>query len=197
MAKLKLVSDIIIEELERRFSETAVGDIELLGITMDPCLKDLPFLGTSVVTRAKELLRQKYQSMKDTIVHVEDTSVNVQSEEKNNLPTTKRLRVALALEYKEELAKLVSPAHVERNEVDDYYSIPPAAEGEDPLQWWHEKQQKLPTLARMARIYLSPQPTSATIERCFSTAGQVAPNMLPVHVEMLLVCHKNFDILRK
>ena len=43
----------------------------------------------------------------------------------------------------------------------------------DPLEWWRKNQVAFPILARLARIYLAVQATSAPSERVFSLASRV------------------------
>ncbi len=43
----------------------------------------------------------------------------------------------------------------------------------DPLTWWKLNAHKYPVLARLARIYLPVQPTSAPSERVFSVASRL------------------------
>ena len=43
----------------------------------------------------------------------------------------------------------------------------------DPLDWWEEFQNLYPILARLAKIYLSVQASSAASERVFSRASRI------------------------
>ena len=48
-----------------------------------------------------------------------------------------------------------------------------AREYTDPLGWWKDNHHRFPILAKMARIYLAVQPTSAPAERVFSRASRL------------------------
>ena len=65
-----------------------------------------------------------------------------------------------------------------RKAIEDYLSLPlsdPAENGEDAFKFWSNysvttnKAQK--SLCHLARIFLTPPPTSTDVERLFSTAG--------------------------
>jgi hypothetical protein len=70
-----------------------------------------------------------------------------------------------------------------RNELEVYKGLPvlPAfqlrsrgrVKTHDPLQWWKKKQDQLPILAKLARVYLAVPATSAPSERVFSKANHI------------------------
>ena len=74
-------------------------------------------------------------------------------------------------------------AHIARTELEAYKSLPvlPAFQLRrrgrvktlDPLQWWKQKQDQFPILAKLARIYLAVPATSAPSERVFSKANHI------------------------
>jgi hypothetical protein len=43
----------------------------------------------------------------------------------------------------------------------------------DPLAWWKGNERKFPILAKLARMYLAIQATSAPSERIFSVASRI------------------------
>lgn len=50
------------------------------------------------------------------------------------------------------------------------YLLEPCFDGIDPLKYWKENTDKYPTLAKLARTYLTVPATSAPVERLFSIA---------------------------
>ena len=58
-------------------------------------------------------------------------------------------------------------------EVDEYFNAPKVKATEDPLKYWMRKATKFPTLARLARRYLSIPASSVYSERLFSEFGNV------------------------
>ncbi|XP_064468535.1 E3 SUMO-protein ligase ZBED1-like [Ornithodoros turicata] len=71
--------------------------------------------------------------------------------------------------------------------------------GSDPCKWWNEVcQHKFPILGKLARKYLGIPATSASSERAFSVAGNVATprraSLLPSHVQQLTFLHDNLRL---
>ena len=68
-----------------------------------------------------------------------------------------------------------------QDELDKYLSMPRqpisvspgSSEVNNPLSWWQLNQQMFPVLARLARMYLAIQATSAPSERLFSIASLI------------------------
>ena len=64
--------------------------------------------------------------------------------------------------------------------------------------WWRENRHRFVRLAKLARRYLAPPPTSVASERLFSTAGDIYDEkrnrLTPERAEMLLFIKKNFLI---
>ena len=54
----------------------------------------------------------------------------------------------------------------------------------DPLAWWKDNLHRFPILAKMARIYLAVQPTSAPAERVFSRASHLSVNRSAMSPEL-------------
>jgi hypothetical protein len=67
----------------------------------------------------------------------------------------------------------------------------------NPLEWWRQHKDTFPTLARLAKVYLAVQATSAPSERVFSQASKIINNVRSsLHPEMagkLLFISKNWD----
>lgn len=70
---------------------------------------------------------------------------------------------------------------------------------ECPLQWWKVNQQRYPTLAKLAKKYLSIPASSAPSERVFSVAGltvnKLRSSLSAEHVDILVTMHCNQDLL--
>ena len=65
--------------------------------------------------------------------------------------------------------------------------------------WWRENRHRFVQLAKLARRYLAPPPTSIASERLFSTAGDIYDEKInrlaPERAEMLLFIKKNFFLI--
>ena len=61
-------------------------------------------------------------------------------------------------------------------EVQDYIESPCLPEDANPLEYWLDNQSKYPTLALLAKRYLSVPASSAPVERLFSIGGKILRN---------------------
>ena len=66
----------------------------------------------------------------------------------------------------------------------------------DVIAWWRGNYQKWPELAKVAKKYLSIQPSSCSAERVFSTCGNTVTakrtRLNPKNVKMVVYCKENF-----
>ena len=81
------------------------------------------------------------------------------------------------------------------SEVDRYGITPTLERCKDPLSFWREEKSVYPTIAKVARRYLSCPASSVYSERLFSEAGNVfeehRARLLPRNGEQLLFLHHN------
>jgi hypothetical protein len=60
----------------------------------------------------------------------------------------------------------------------------------DPFEWWKTRATKYPATGELAKKYLAIPATSASSQRCFSTAGNIVTSkrncLLPEHVNTLV-----------
>ena len=78
------------------------------------------------------------------------------------------------LEEETERMPVLSPWQVAQKEMTMYLNHPNISPEDDPLLWWKNEQQRLPTLAQLAKKYLAICGTSVPSERIFSKAGFIA-----------------------
>ena len=76
-----------------------------------------------------------------------------------------------------------------RLELEDLHST-------DVLESWRALRVQFPVLARVARCYLPIQPSSASVERIFSTGGVIVTKRRCDTIEDLVLVHDNRDMLR-
>lgn len=81
-------------------------------------------------------------------------------------------------------------------ELDMFYSTPqPDDSSVHVLDWWKEREDRMPLLATLVRKLLCIPATSASSERMFSTSGQIVSdrrsNLNPENVNKLVYLHTN------
>ena len=80
-------------------------------------------------------------------------------------------------------------------EVSTYLKVPRLDYELDPLEWWEINESTYPTLAKLAKKYLTVPATSASSERLFSKSGKVVTplraSLKPDKVEQLVFLAKN------
>ena len=68
----------------------------------------------------------------------------------------------------------------------------------NPSIYWSKNSKTYPRLSVLARKYLTPLPTSAYSERCFSLSGEIISKkrsrLCPEMAEILVFLNKNFDL---
>ncbi|XP_071579102.1 E3 SUMO-protein ligase ZBED1-like [Temnothorax nylanderi] len=150
---IKNAKEIIANKITQRFALTWTSNnitARQIASMMDPRFKDLdhePF-------EARLEIRGHVKYMLQEVSPVEDTCSKV---------TTKNS--ALEFLYQQE---------INNNDIDTqwqrYLSEPQLRFDLDPFEWWNIRKDKLPAISYLARRYLSIPASSASSERCFSTA---------------------------
>lgn len=69
---------------------------------------------------------------------------------------------------------------VNQSELDDYFILPVASRGTDPLNWWRDHESRYPTLSHMAKDYLAIPGTSASSKRLFLSGRQTMTDYRPL-----------------
>lgn len=115
-------------------------------------------------------------------------------------PTTSDASVGEPLSKKHALDVLLGPDLTTRapsasDELEQYLAETPSPRSQAPLSWWNENQERLPNLAKLARVYLCVPATSTPSERVFSTAGLTVTKLgnclKPKNVDTLIFLNKN------
>lgn len=87
------------------------------------------------------------------------------------------------------------------DQVQGFLSEAPVSRKESPLQYWNNNKSRFPTIAKVARKFLSAPSTSVDSERLFSATSNVINekrNRIACDkAEMLLFVKKNLPLLLK
>ena len=89
-----------------------------------------------------------------------------------------------------QLFTVITNEHNGTSELAQYMSEPLLSCTDDPSVWWQMNRSRFPLLAKVARAYLGEPPTSVSLERLFSTTGDVIidhrARLLPDNAEKLI-----------
>jgi len=92
-----------------------------------------------------------------------------------------------------------SPSSTVAGEVERYLAQHPVPAATPAVDWWRENEQRFPSVARVAKRYLSAPPTSVASERLFSAAAQVYTDrrnrLAPKRADMLLFLKHNLPVV--
>lgn len=147
---------------------------------LDPRYKDLEY----EALECRETIRSKVKELVEAeIVSTKDNA----EQEKENVQKTN----ALAFIYQEGNRSIKDAP----TQFAGYLSEPQLRFDLNPFEWWKAREEKYPVVAAIAKKYLSIPATSASSERCFSTAGNIVTSkrncLNPENVNMLAFLYQN------
>lgn len=145
---------------------------------LDPWYKDMDYEPVKAREITRSHVLQLIESVAPTIKNPNDT-------EESNL----KMSNVLAFIYKDH----TNSTNDASTQFTGYLSEPQLRFGLNPLEWRRTREEKYPET--IAKKYLAIPSTSASSERCFSTAGNiVTPKrscLLPVNVDVLIFLYQN------
>lgn len=179
---IRNAKEIIANEITQRFDLTWISNnitARQIASMLDPRFKDLDHESFE----ARLEIRSRVKNMLQGVAPVENTCSKVTK--KNS---------ALEFLYQQE---------VSNNDIDTqwqrYLSEPQLRFDLDLFEWWNIRKDKFPAVSYLARKYLSIPASSASSERCFSTAGNIITSkrssLLPENVDMLVFLYQNRSLL--
>lgn len=134
----------------------------LLSTILDPRIKSM-----NNKVEEEEILYKKYEEYKE---NYQPTP----SESRASSPTPSESSVILNPIYKPRLFSIFENNQPRAsNEVEEYLKEDKISFNQCPFNWWLNKKDKYPILAKMARIYLAIPAASTSSERLFSDAGNL------------------------
>lgn len=178
--------------LKRRFEEIEDNEKLTVATLVDPRFKDKFFSGPAVVEKVKKLVRDLIKSVEESSHHSEEEP----PAEKRPCPESGIWKTFS--DILEEAGANVSDSS-NLQELDTFLAEPLIKFGrESCYSWWASNHCRFPSLAKIARQYLSAPATSVASERLFSGAGDVydekRSRLTPENAEMLLFIKNNFDL---
>jgi hypothetical protein len=135
----------------------------LVSTILDPRIKSM---GNRIVE--EEILRKKYEEYQENYSPTPNES-------RASSPTPSETSVTILNPiYKPRLFSIFDQNQPKAtNEVEEYLKEDMISFNQCPFNWWLNKKDKYPILAKMARIHLAIPATSTSSERLFSDAGNL------------------------
>lgn len=147
---------------------------------LDPRYKDMDYEPIN----AREIIRSHVLQLIESSV---PTITNHNEKEKSDL----QMSNVLAFIYKD----YTIGTNDASTQFTGYLSEPQLRFDLNPLEWWRTREDKYPAIAAIAKKYLAIPSTSASSERCFSTAGNIVTpkrsSLLPENVDTLVFLYQN------
>jgi hypothetical protein len=140
----------------------------LLPSLLDPHMKNLSFVSARNWFAAEELLREKFNEMKDELDQELDTTTT--SDTTTNRQPKKKAKKTKQFTVLANLKKSQTPIS---DEIEEYLKLEEIDLDDSCSTWWYEKREKFPVLSRLAKKYLAVYACSTASERLFSDAGNL------------------------
>jgi len=134
------------------------SDDYLLSTILDPRIKSM---GNKV--EEEEILHKKYEEYRENYL---PTPIESRASSPTPSETSKTYKPKLFSIFEQKQPKA-------SDEVEEYLKEDKIPFNQCPFNWWLNKKEKYPILAKMARIYLAIPATSTSSERLFSDAGNL------------------------
>jgi hAT family C-terminal dimerisation region len=136
----------------------------LLSTILDPRIK---LMYNNNIEEGKEILHKKYEEYKNNYLPTPNES-------RSSSPTPSESSVILDPIYRPRLFSIFEQNQPKASdEVEEYLKEDMIHHSKCPFNWWLNKKDKYPILAKIARIYLAIPAASTSSERLFSDAGNL------------------------
>ena len=187
----------MIKSLKSRFAGVEENRLLSIATILDPRFKDKFFASNIIKMTVKEMLEEEIQKVMadkdDDLSHSRQQSPSSVSRVGSlTSPVPKRAKKdTLLTMYSEIIEDSGASSSSSADEVECFLSEPLVDyKVGNPFKWWDENKGRFPTLAQIARRFLSATATSVPSERLFSQAGLVYEEhrnrILPENAETLL-----------
>ncbi|XP_049326832.1 zinc finger BED domain-containing protein 4-like [Astyanax mexicanus] len=197
---VKTSKNALLEAVNTRFSDIYTEPLYCVATMVDPRYKDRYF-AAEVKLQAQEMLQTEME--KASSERSEQTSELQERPREKRARTDDQATCSLFDMYDEILEETLTPQENTQTttEVQGFLSEAPVARTESPLQYWNNNKSRFPTIAKVAKKFLSAPSTSVDSERLFSATSNVINekrNRIACDkAEMLLLVKKNLPLLLK
>nr|XP_002125943.3 zinc finger BED domain-containing protein 4-like [Ciona intestinalis] len=184
------------ESLLRRYCNVENVKPVVIACLLDPRFKDKPFSSEIVLGRAKDWLINEVKEQDQGEEPVAAKKQKQSSDSENDL---------LSNLYKNVLGQGSTDNNEcestdVQTEINKYLSEPLIDRSTGhPLDWWKNNETRFVILAKLARKYLNPPPSSVPSERDFSTIGNIYEDkrsrLTGEHAEQLCFLYYNLHLL--
>ena len=190
---IRTMKDQMIQSLKSRFA--GIEDNQLLSVAtlIDPRFKDHFFDNNIVKASAKDMLQEEIRKQESTA-----SAETLATEDRTKAPSPKRHKNNSLLEVFSDIIGTSAETPTPNSELDRYL-MEPVIDYKlgNPLAWWADHHVRYPTLAQVAKRYLTATATSVPSERLFSTASNIYDDrrsrITAEHAESLLFIKSNYS----
>ena len=193
---IQTMKEQMIHSLNLRFAGIEDNQLLSLATLTDPRFKDRFFGSNIVKASAKDMLQEELRKESPSESLVDNV-------DRTKAPSPKRHKNNSLLEVFSDIIDTSSAeTNSPMNEVDCYLMEPLLDYKESqPFVWWADHKSRYPTVAQVARRYLSATATSIPSERLFSAAGNVYDDrrnrITADHAQHLLFIKSNYSLFGK
>lgn len=183
------------DDPRENFVNVEKNELHSLSTLLDPRYKDRGFSDRQCGEEAKDLLKQKILTLKGSADDLQlqtasDSDLTIMPPKKDN--NSESRWDAIASSDEDEQREEDDGAE---QEILSYLADKRIPQDADPLAYWKQKRMQWPTVARLAKRYLSSPIGSVASEREFKTASSIANaeriRLLPENIEKLLFLKYN------
>ncbi|XP_014234082.1 zinc finger BED domain-containing protein 4-like [Trichogramma pretiosum] len=181
----------ILDSINLRFKDFEFNSVLANATFLDPRYKKDSFRNPMAVIKAQNQINSELIKMVKKPV---DDEIDL------NLSPIKKTKVPDVWDLDEEsriMEKNRKKAHLDSNaihpELNQFYQIKRLEREDDPIQFWRNQKEALPTIYPLAMKYAVRSATSVPSERMFSNAGltktKIRNRLDPDHLDMIVFLH--------
>ena len=199
----------LLENMKRRFCDVESHEELVLATYLDPKYKCCFFLDPNTKETAEDLMVEKIKARLDTesndLNHnISDPAIDTSEEQfENSFEKEMKSVIHSQSQYNDNPERMDMSENI-RESLQRYLNSETLSLRKSALNYWKTtvaKTEKIwvKEMGNLAKIFLTPPPTSCDVERLFSTASHILNKkrnrLLPNNAERLLFVHENIAIV--